>query len=122
MWQQEDCSAGHATLANSSGCLADLFTWTEVTVGSNVNGKPQAATFCTDYAPGCVTTGEGATSMGFYNMHTRNRWQQLRLQQHGARPKNDSVILAPVKSNVHSNPWHCSLLRALETSVRLPLA
>ena len=68
MWQQEDCSAGHATPANPSGCLADLFTWTEVTVGSNVNGKAQPTPFCTDYAPGCNTTGEGATSMGFYNM------------------------------------------------------
>jgi phospholipase C len=68
MWQQEDCSAAHATTANPSGCLADLFTWTEVTVGSNVNGKAQPQPFCTDYAPGCNTTGEGATAMGFYNM------------------------------------------------------
>ncbi|HVJ06953.1 MAG TPA: alkaline phosphatase family protein [Acidisarcina sp.] len=68
MWQQEDCNASHATTANPSGCLADLFTWTEVTVGSNVNGKAQPKNFCTDYAPGCTTTGEGATAMGFYNM------------------------------------------------------
>jgi phospholipase C len=68
MWQQEDCSAGHASPANPSGCLADLFTWTEVTVGSNINGKSQPTPFCTDYAPGCTTTGEGATAMGFYNM------------------------------------------------------
>jgi phospholipase C len=68
MWQQEDCSAEHATMKNPSGCLADLFTWTEVTVGSNVNGKAQPNPFCTDYAPGCSTTGEGSTSMGFYNM------------------------------------------------------
>jgi len=68
MWQQEDCSAEHATAKNPSGCLADLFTWTEVTVGSNINGKPQPNPFCTDYAPGCSTTGEGATAMGFYNM------------------------------------------------------
>jgi phospholipase C len=68
MWQQEDCSAGHASAGNPSGCLADLFTWTEVTVGSNINGKPQPTPFCTDYAPGCNTTGEGATAMGFYNM------------------------------------------------------
>jgi phospholipase C len=39
-----------------------------VTVGSNVNGKMQPANFSTDYAPGKVTTGEGATSMAFYNM------------------------------------------------------
>jgi phospholipase C len=68
MWQQEDCNAGHATERNPSGCKADLFTWTEVTVGSNVNGKPQPSNFSTDYAPGKVTTGEGATAMGFYNV------------------------------------------------------
>jgi phospholipase C len=68
MWQQEDCKAKYATRKNPSGCLADLFTWTEVTVGSNNNGKPQPVNFSTDYAPGKVTTGEGATSMGFYNM------------------------------------------------------
>jgi phospholipase C len=68
MWQQEDCSASHATSANPSGCLADFFTWTEVTVGSNNNGRAQPANFSTDYAPSKVTTGEGATSMGFYNM------------------------------------------------------
>ena len=68
MWQQEDCSASHVTKRNPSGCLADLFTWTEVTVGSNNNGKPQPSNFSTDYAPGKVTTGEGATAMGFYNM------------------------------------------------------
>ena len=68
MWQQEDCNVAHVTPANPSGCLADLFTWTEVTVGSNVNGKPQPQPFCTNYATGCNTTGEGATTMGFYNM------------------------------------------------------
>jgi phospholipase C len=68
MWQQEDCNAAYATATNPSGCLADLFTWTEVTVGSNVNGKAQASPFCTDYEPGCATTGEGSTAMAFYNM------------------------------------------------------
>src|SRR5215467_2623378 len=69
MWQQEDCNAiSYGTPANPSGCLADLFTWTEVTVGSNNNGKPQPANFSTDYAPGKKTTGEGSTAMGFYNM------------------------------------------------------
>jgi phospholipase C len=68
MWQQFDCNAAYATPANPSGCRADLFPWTEVTVGSNVNGKAQPANFSTDYAPGKVTTREGATSMGFYNM------------------------------------------------------
>ncbi|PYU23778.1 MAG: phosphoesterase [Acidobacteria bacterium] len=68
MWQQEDCNAAYATAANPSGCKADLFTWTEVTVGSNVNGNTQPANFSTDYVPGKVTTGEGATAMGFYNV------------------------------------------------------
>jgi len=68
MWQQEDCNASYATTANPSGCKADYFTWTEVTVGSNVNGKAQPSNFSTDYAPGKVTTGEGATAMAFYNM------------------------------------------------------
>ena len=68
MWQQEDCDVSHATATNPSGCLADFFTWTEVTVGSNNNGKAQPVPFCTDYAPGCNTTHEGATSMEFYNM------------------------------------------------------
>jgi phospholipase C len=68
MWQQEDCNAKYATERNPSGCKADLFTWTEVTVGSNINGVAQPSNFSTDYAPGKKTTGEGATSMGFYNM------------------------------------------------------
>ncbi len=68
MWQQEDCNAAHATVANPSGCLADLFPWVEVTVGAGTNGAPQPANFSTDYAPGKKTTGEGSTSMGFYNM------------------------------------------------------
>jgi phospholipase C len=68
MWQQLDCNAGYATGANPSGCLADLFAWTEVTVGSNVNGAPQPPNFSTVYAPGKVTTNEGATAMAFYNM------------------------------------------------------
>jgi phospholipase C len=68
MWQQEDCNASYATPPNPSGCLADFFTWTELTVGSNNNGKPQPANFSTDYAPGASTTGEGATAMGFYNI------------------------------------------------------
>ena len=68
MWQQADCNAAHITKKNPSGCKSDFFPWTEVTAGSNVNGVPQPANFSTDYAPGKVTTGEGATSMGFYNM------------------------------------------------------
>ncbi len=68
MWQQFDCNATHATHRNPSGCLGDLFTWTEVTVGSNVNGVAQPSNFSTDYSPTAKTTGEGATAMGFYNV------------------------------------------------------
>ena len=69
MWQQMDCNIAYSTPNNPSGCKADLFPWTEVTVGSNNNGKAQPMNFSTDYAPGKVTTGEGSTSMAFYNMH-----------------------------------------------------
>ncbi|MBV9342809.1 MAG: phosphoesterase [Acidobacteria bacterium] len=104
MWQQEDCSISHATQANPSGCLADLFTWTEVTVGSNVNGKPQPKPFCTDYMPGCNTTGEGATAMGFYNMLQGDAPYTKKLAEHYAISDNyhqpamggtglDSIIL-----------------------------
>jgi len=68
MWQQEDCDALYATKRNPSGCKGDLFAWTELTVGSNVNGLAQPSNFSTDYAPGRKTTGEGSTAMGFYNV------------------------------------------------------
>ena len=61
MWQQMDCSALHATPANPSGCLADLFPWVEVSVGHGENGKPQPPGFDDR------STGEGSASMGFYN-------------------------------------------------------
>jgi phospholipase C len=62
MWQQLDCNADYATARNSSGCKADLFPWVEVTVGAGTNGKSQATGFSN------LSTGEGSTSMGFYNM------------------------------------------------------
>ena len=62
MWQQTDCNVDYATKDNPSGCLNDLFPWVETTVGTGSNGAPQPNTF-TD-----TTTGEGSTSMGFYNM------------------------------------------------------
>lgn len=68
MWQQFDCSAKRSTSTNPSGCDARLFPWVEVTVGAGANGLPQPSNFSTEYAPGAVTTGEGSTSMGFYNM------------------------------------------------------
>ncbi|MHB8475858.1 MAG: alkaline phosphatase family protein [Steroidobacteraceae bacterium] len=68
MWQQLDCDASYASPENPSGCRSDLFPWTEVSVGAGTNGLAQPANFSTDYAPGKKTTGEGSTSMGFYNM------------------------------------------------------
>ena len=62
MWQQLDCDVSHATKANPSGCLADLFPWVETTVGAGSNGAAPPANF-TD-----LSTGEGGTSMGFYNV------------------------------------------------------
>jgi phospholipase C len=68
MWQQLDCSADRASSENPSGCNARLFPWVEVTVGAGTNGLAQPATFSTEYAPDVTTTGEGSTSMGFYNV------------------------------------------------------
>jgi phospholipase C len=62
MWQQEDCNIKYATSKNPSGCKADLFPWVEVTVGAGTNGKPLPVNFDNR------TTGEGSTSMGFYNV------------------------------------------------------
>jgi phospholipase C len=62
MWQQSDCSAQHASPQNPSGCLNDLYPWVEVTIGAGSNGKPQPQPFTDE------TTGEGATSMEFYNV------------------------------------------------------
>jgi phospholipase C len=63
MWQQADCDTSHATSANPSGCLNDLFPWVEVTVGAGTNGATQPSGFTDE------TTGEGATAMGFYNVN-----------------------------------------------------
>jgi phospholipase C len=68
MWQQLDCSLAHATDSKPSGCDSSLFSWVEVTVGAGANGIPRPATFSTEYGPGLTTTGEGSTSLGFYNV------------------------------------------------------
>jgi phospholipase C len=68
MWQQLDCDLEHATFENPSGCDALLFPWVEVTVGAGTNGAAQASNFSTEYSPSAKTTGEGSTSMGFYNV------------------------------------------------------
>jgi phospholipase C len=68
MWQQLDCSLAHATAQRPSGCDASLFSWVEVTVGAGTNGKPQPSNFSTEYSPAATTTGEGSSSLGFYNV------------------------------------------------------
>jgi phospholipase C len=68
MWQQLNCSAANATQDNPSGCSAKLFPWVEVTVGAGTNGVAQPSNFNTEYVAGDTTTGEGSTSMGFYNV------------------------------------------------------
>jgi phospholipase C len=88
MWQQFDCDAAHISKAHPSGCPADLFTWTEVTVGSNVNGVAQPANFSTDYSPTAKTTGEGATAMGFYNMAQGDAAYTKSLADHYAMSDN----------------------------------
>jgi len=68
MWQQLDCAVDHANLLNPSGCDAALFPWVETTVGAGTNGLAQPAAFSTNYSSTAVTTGEGSTAMGFYNV------------------------------------------------------
>jgi phospholipase C len=62
MWQQLDCAVAHASAANPSGCLGDLFAWVETSVGVGSNGKPQPAGWSDQ------STGEGSAALGFYNM------------------------------------------------------
>ncbi len=64
MWQQLDCDAAKARDDNPSGCRADLFPWVEVTVGAGSNGQAQPHGF------NDMSTGEGATAMGFYNVQS----------------------------------------------------
>lgn len=68
MWQQLDCSATQATSLKPSGCDEALFSWVETTVGAGANGIPQPANFSTDYSSTAITTGEGSTALGFYNV------------------------------------------------------
>ena len=72
MWQQLDCSVQHSTFENPSGCDARLFPWVEVATGAGgatqLNGLPQPSNFSTEYSTSDVTSGEGSTAMGFYNV------------------------------------------------------
>ena len=62
MQQQLDCDAHNANFANGWGCTSDLYPWVEVTVGAGSNGAAQPSGFTNE------STGEGSTSMGFYNV------------------------------------------------------
>ncbi len=68
MWQQLDCDAASASPNNPSGCHNHFFSWVEATVGAGTNGLKQPQNFNINYEPGDVTTGEGSTALGFYNM------------------------------------------------------
>ena len=62
MWQQFDCNAANATRSNPNGCRNDLWPWVETTIGAGSNGNTQPSGF------NDLSTKEGSTSMGFYNM------------------------------------------------------
>jgi phospholipase C len=83
MQQQLNCSLDHATPSNPSGCNGQLFSYVEVTVGAGTNGNAQpplcskdgGKTPCFTYnflpkIPDAQTTGEGSTSLAFYNVQT----------------------------------------------------
>jgi phospholipase C len=62
MWQHFDCKTSNIGWWNPSGCSQDLFPWVEVTIGTGSNGATQPPNFNN------LSTGEGAMSMGFYNV------------------------------------------------------
>jgi phospholipase C len=62
MYQELDCDAAAASRRDGSGCLADLFPWVETSIGAGSNGAAPPSPFTNE------STGEGSTSMGFYNM------------------------------------------------------
>ncbi len=64
MWQQTDCSTAYITTDNPSGCLNDLFPWVEVTIGAGSDGSSGSTNPPTSY----LSTGEGSTSMEFFNV------------------------------------------------------
>jgi len=83
MQQQLNCSLSQRSPDNPSGCNAKLFSFVEVSVGAGTNGTTQPPLcsndgnqlpcFSYDYLqnlPGAQTTGEGSTSLAFYNVQT----------------------------------------------------
>ncbi len=88
MWQQLDCSVAHATYENPSGCNAGLFPWVEITVGAGANGVTVPTNFSTSYSPSSITTGEGGTAMGFYNIQNGDAPYFKSLADHYAMSDN----------------------------------
>jgi phospholipase C len=68
MWQQLDCDLSHASFQYPNGCDSLLFPWVEVTEGAGQNGDAQPSNFSIEYGKGLTTTGEGSSSVGFYNV------------------------------------------------------
>jgi phospholipase C len=85
MQQQLNCAPHEWDWLNPSGCNGKLFAWVETTFGAGSNGDlpgftgtpgasdyAQTGTFATNYttgeSPAPVTTGEGSTALGFYNV------------------------------------------------------
>jgi phospholipase C len=62
MQQQIDCDAAAVDTKNGWGCKSDLYPWVEVTIGAGSNGAAPPSPFTNE------STGEGAASMGFYNV------------------------------------------------------
>jgi phospholipase C len=81
MQQQLNCNLAQATPSNPSGCNAQLFSYVEVSIGAGNNGNAQPP-LCADNGgqlpcftynynpdiPNAQTTGEGSTSLAFYNV------------------------------------------------------
>jgi phospholipase C len=83
MQQQLNCDLSRATRDNPSGCDGKLFSFVEVTVGAGTNGTTRPPLCAADGGklpcftynyntniPDAQTTGEGSTSLAFYNVQT----------------------------------------------------
>jgi phospholipase C len=89
MWQQLNCSLAAGSPTNPPGCNSKLFSWVENTVGAGANGVAQPPTFSTFWGPSpTVTTGEGSTALGFYNVQQGDVPYFMSLLQKGAMSDN----------------------------------
>src|SRR5580692_9667494 len=100
MWQQTDCSVSHATASNPSGCLNDLFPWVEVTIGAGSDGSSGFTTPPTNY----LSTGEGSTSMEFFNVQQGDAPYLTSLANHVEFGLADSIWYSDGKGNVATPP------------------